>query len=457
MLYIVCLFGIQHKIYNQEERITLEVELWLSVGLFIFLILLSAFFSGSESAYFSLSQIELHRLKEEKKKSRNVKRILHLMEKPRLLLMSILIGNTIVNVAAATVAALFTSRMLPEGHDSGSSAILLEIIVVTLVILIFSEVSPKVFAVKQAFRFASLVSLPLTWVVKILSPISFLFERTTRGVSFVLGIQREASFIDEEEFKTLFDVVEEKGALDRREREMIHSIFEFRDTAVKEVMVPRIDMVCVEKDTPIQEMLTLVKEKGHSRIPVYNEKVDNIAGILFVKDLLPYMQGKKEVPELLNLVRKAYFVPESKMIDELLREFQKERNHMAIVVDEYGGTAGLITLEDVIEEIVGEIRDEYDKETPLVKQIEENTWLVDGKINIEDLNESLGLSIPTEEDYESLGGFIFSQIGRIPQEKEEVHYQNLHLIVEKVHRQRIKKVRLVREADGGGEIGGPTP
>jgi putative hemolysin len=217
------------------------------------------------------------------------------------------------------------------------------------------------------------------------------------------------------------------------------------------------DMVCVEKDTPIQDILTLVKEKGHSRIPVYNEKVDNISGILFVKDLLPYMRGKKEVPELLNLVRKAYFVPESKMIDELLREFQKERNHMAIVVDEYGGTAGLITLEDVIEEIVGEIRDEYDKETPLVKQIEKNVWLVDGKINIEDLNESLGLSIPTEEDYESLGGFIFSQIGRIPQEKEEVHYQNLHLIVEKVQRQRIKKVRLVRETDGGAEDEVQTP
>ena len=378
------------------------------------------------------------------------------MEKPRLLLMSILIGNTIVNVAAATVAALFTNRLIPEGHETGSRAILLEIIVVTLVILIFSEVSPKVFAVKQAFRFASRVSLPLTWVVRVLSPISFLFERATRGVSFVLGIQREASFVDEEEFKTLFKVGEEKGALDRREREMIHSIFEFRDTTVKEVMVPRIDMVCVEKNTPIQDILTLVKEKGHSRIPVYNEKVDNISGILFVKDLLPYMRGKKEVPELLNLVRKAYFVPESKMIDELLREFQKERNHMAIVVDEYGGTAGLITLEDVIEEIVGEIQDEYDKETSLVQQVEENTWLVDGKINIEDLNESLGLSIPTEEDYESLGGFIFSQIGRIPQEKEEVHYQNLHLIVEKVQRQRIKKVRVVREADGGGEIGGQT-
>ena len=428
----------------------MEIDYWLSVGLFIFFIILSAFFSGSESAYFSLSSVDLQRLSDEKDKSRSVGRILHLMEKPRLLLMSILIGNTIVNVAAATVAALFTSNLIPAGHRSGGSAIFVEIVVVTLVILIFSEVSPKVFAVKQSFRFASKVSLPLLWVVKILTPISFVFDRMTRGISFVLGIHREAPFVDEEELKTLFEVGEEKGTLDRAEKEMIHSIFEFRETAVKEVMVPRMDMICVEKDTPIEDILNLVKEKGHSRIPVYDEKVDNVAGILFVKDLLPYMRQEKAVPDLLSLVRRAYFVPESKMIDDLLKEFQKERIHMAIVVDEYGGTAGLITLEDVIEEIVGEIRDEYDKETPLIKQVNENSWLIDGKIDIEDLNESLDLNIPTEEDYESLGGFIFSIIGRIPREKEEVRYLNHLLVVEKVQRQRIKKVRITREISDGG-------
>jgi CBS domain containing-hemolysin-like protein len=161
------------------------------------------------------------------------------------------------------------------------------------------------------------------------------------------------------------------------------------------------------------------------------------------------MRQEKAVPDLLSLVRRTYFVPESKMIDDLLKEFQKERIHMAIVVDEYGGTAGLITLEDVIEEIVGEIRDEYDKETPLIKQLDDNSWLIDGKIDIEDLNESLDLKIPTEEDYESLGGFIFSIIGRIPQEKEEVRYKNHVLIVEKVQRQRIKKVRITRKVSSG--------
>lgn len=423
----------------------MEVESWLSIVLFIFLIVFSAFFSGSESAYFSLSQLEVRRLQEEEKKSKGVKRILSLLERPRRLLTSILIGNTVVNVAAATVAALFTSRFIPKGRIGTSGGILLEIIVVTLVILIFSEVSPKVFAVKQAYHFALRVSLPLTGIVKVLTPISFLFVRVTHGISSFLGVKKEAPFVNEEELKTLFELGEEKGALDRTEREMIHSIFEFRETMVKEVMVPRMDMVCVEKDTPIEEILSLVKEKGHSRIPVYDEKVDNIVGILFVKDLLPYTRGRAEVPGLLDLVRKTYFVPKSKMIDELLREFQRERIHMAIVVDEYGGTAGLVTLEDVIEEIVGEIQDEYDRDLPLIRQVKEDIWLVEGKIDIEDLNESLGLNIPTEEDYESLGGFIFSLMGRIPQEKEEVRYKNLLLIVEKVQGQRIKKVRVIRE------------
>ena len=423
----------------------MDVEPWLPTVLFVCLLFLSAFFSGSESAYFSLSQADLRRLREEGGKSRDVKRVLGLLERPRRLLMSILVGNTIVNVAAATVAALFTSRLLPEEGMGSRWGILLEIVVVTLVILIFSEVSPKVFAVKQASRFALRVSLPLTGIVRLFAPVAFLFEKVTYWISALLGVQKEIPFVDEEELKTLFEVSEEKGALDRTEREMIHSIFEFRETMVKEVMVPRMDMVQVEKDTPVDEVLELVKEKGHSRIPVYDEKVDNIVGILFVKDILPYMKDKAKTPRLLDLVRKPYFVPERKMIGELLREFQRDRIHMAIVVDEYGGTAGLVTLEDVIEEIVGEIRDEYDRETPLIRKVGDETWLVEGKMNIEDLNESLGLAIPTEEDFESLGGFIFSLLGRIPNEKDEVLYEDLRLIVEEVHGQRIKKVRIVRE------------
>jgi len=417
----------------------------LSITIFIILVLLSAFFSGSESAYFSISQVELGRLEERKDKTRPVKRVLVLLSKPRRLLMSILIGNTVVNVAAATVAALFINGFVQRGELESRIGILLEIVVVTIIILIFSEVTPKIVAVRKPVQFACKASFFFVWFVKMLIPVSFILEKLTTTVHSLMGVKKEAPFVNQQEFKTLFEVGEDDGVLDRNEREMISSIFEFHETMVKEVMVPRTDMVTVEKNTPIKEIMKIVKEKGHSRIPVYEEKIDNIIGILFVKDLLPYMIKNKEVVRLPDMLRKAYFVPESKMIDELLREFQRERIHMAIVVDEYGGTAGLVTMEDVIEEIVGEIRDEYDQEKPLLRKIDEYSWIVDGKIDIEDMNEALNLNIPAEEAYESMGGFIFSLLGRIPKEKEEINYKDLLLIVEKVEGQRIKKVRVVKK------------
>lgn len=422
----------------------MDVNLWLSISLFIILLFLSAFFSGSESAYFSLSELDLHRLRDQKKLSSGAKRILVLLSRPKKLLMCILIGNTIVNVSAATVAALSLSPLLKHVGLGERGGMLLEILIVAMLILIFSEVSPKVFAVKQPLPFAERISLPLLVFMKVLSPVVRLFEFISDGISKMLGVKKELVFSSEEELKTLIEVGEDEGALDQAEREMIHSIFEFRETMVKEIMIPRIDMVCVDLSMTIDEVLNLVREKGHSRIPVYDEKVDNIKGILHVKDLLPFMGQKNHIPGLEDLVRKAYFVPESKMIEELMKEFQNERTHMAIVVDEYGGTAGLITLEDVIEEIVGEIRDEYDKEKPLIQKLDENNWLVDGKIDIEDFNSELNFHIPAEEDYESLGGFILSLLGRIPAEKEKVEYEQARFIVEKVQRQRITRVRVER-------------
>jgi len=423
----------------------LDVHLGLSIFLFILCVALSAYFSGSESAFFSLTQGDIQALKDSERRSNSEKRILRLLDKPRRLLMSILIGNTIVNVSAATIAALQTHYYIVQGYITKQIGMFVEIVVVTLVLLIFIEVSPKIFAVSNPLRFSRRVSGSMVFVVGLLTPLALIFDKLTYRIIHFLGIKKEASFLHQDELKTLLHVGQEKGTLDQNEREMIHSIFEFRETTVKEVMIPRMDMVRIEKNTPLDELLALVKEKGHSRIPIYDEKVDNIVGILFVKDLLPYMKGSKKVPNLIDLARKAYFVPESKMIDELLREFQKDRTHMAIVVDEYGGTAGLITLEDVIEEIVGEIRDEYDKEKPLYQKVDEFTWLIEGKINIEEVNEALGLEIPDSEDYESLGGFIFSLLGRIPNDKEEVRYKNLLLIVERVKGQRIQKVRLKKE------------
>lgn len=419
----------------------MDVGIWLSLLLYLVLLGVSAFFSGSESAFYAITAPEMRRLRKEEGSS-PARRIIRLMDRPRRLLTTILIGNTIVNVAAATWATLFAGRIL--SHDQletwGLPAM---IAAVTLTILFFSEIVPKVFAVKSPLRFARRSALFLEGFVFLFIPVTYIVERLTGFMIRLLGIQREIPFVNEEELKALIEVGEEKGTLDPSEREMIHSIFEFRETMVKEIMVPRMDMTAIEKNTSVEEVLLEVKAKGHSRIPVYDEEIDNITGILYVKDLLPYMGTGRPIPNLVTLARKPYFVPQSKPIDALLREFQKERLHMAIVVDEYGGTAGLITLEDVIEEIVGDIRDEYDREQPLVRRIDEHTWQADGKINIEELNDLVPVDLPTEEDFESLGGFLFSELGRIPVEDDGITYQGVRFVIERVQRRRIKLVRIV--------------
>ncbi len=413
----------------------MDVHLWLPIAAFVALVLFSAFFSGSESALFSLTEIDLRKLKDKKEKSPSVKRILFILKNPARLLNVILIGNTVINVAAATIAALFSHNQWPDFMSH--RGVWAQIIIVTFVLLIFSEVTPKILAIRNPLSFSQRVSLPLVLIVRILGPIAFVFEKFTA----LIRIRKNVPFINEEELKTLFDVGEENGHLDENEREMIHSIFEFGDTQVREIMVPRTDMVRVEKNTTLDEVLDIVREKGHSRIPVFDDKVDNITGILHVKDLLPYMNSRN-IPPISELARKAYFIPESKMIDDLLREFQQERIHMAIVVDEYGGTAGLITLEDIIEEIVGDIHDEYDKEKPLIQKVEESVWLVDSKISIEELNDEIDISLPIDEEYESLGGFILRLTGRIPDARESFEYEGVQLVIEKVDSNRIQMVRL---------------
>jgi CBS domain containing-hemolysin-like protein len=224
---------------------------------------------------------------------------------------------------------------------------------------------------------------------------------------------------------------------------MIHSIFAFGETTVKEVMVPRPDMVVVDTSTTLSKLMQLVKKKLHSRIPVYKDEIDNIIGILYVKDLLLYLNKSRKDPiDLEKLARPAYFVPEQKKIDELLREFQEEHIHMALVVDEYGGISGLVTLEDIIEEIVGEIQDEYDKESPLYKKIDQKTYVMDGKMTLEEINDKLDLSLPEVEGVETISGFILNLLGALPKENEEVRHKNYKFTVEKINRNRILKVRL---------------
>ncbi len=420
----------------------MEAASYLRSITFLILIVFSAFFSGSEAAFFSLSKEMVDRLKESS--SQASVRIVSLLAKPRLLLVTILVGNTIVNISAATVAALLTADLSAYLHFSENIAMVFEIIIVTIVLIIFGELTPKIFGVKNSYKFAAMASIPLRIINFILYPIVWILEKFPLLLSGLLATRVKKHLLSKEELKTLIEVSEEKGTLEEDEREMIHSIFEFSKTTAKEIMVPRIDMICADKETSLRELIDLIKTEGHTRIPLYDNKVDNILGIIHAKELLPFINDSSQSIDLTSLARPAMFVPESKPIDELLKDFQVEKQHMAIVVDEYGGTAGLITLEDVIEEIVGEIQDEYDVEKPLYKKIDDSHFWVDAKINLEVLNEELDMNLPVDESYESLGGFIFNLIGSVPQKKQEIDYGIYKFIIEKIDRNRIREVLIIK-------------
>jgi len=424
----------------------LENDYWSRLFLFLVFLLLSAFFSGSETALFSLSEPERRRLQE--KGTRGTRRVLRLLEQPRQLLTTILIGNTLVNVSAATIAALLTADVAEAYQFSPTWAMLAEVVVVTLVILIFSEVTPKIIAVRHNERYAVLAAGVLGPLIVLFSPLVRPISALSQWLERLLGVREGAFVLTEPELRALIDVGEEKGELEEDEREMIHSIFEFGKTHVREIMVPRIDMVCVERSASLRELVDLIKSKGHTRIPVYENTVDNVIGVIHAKDLLPYLGKENANIDLGELARPALFVPESKLIDELLREFQKERTHMAIVVDEYGGTAGLVTLEDVIEEIVGEIQDEYDREVPLYQKIDENTYLMAAKMDLDEVNELLGADLPTDKEYESLGGFIFHLTGHVPREGDRIEFGGFEFTIEKVQGNRILSVRVRRKKGG---------
>jgi len=430
----------------------LEIDTLASLLLLLGLFIASAFFSGSETAFFSISELSIERLRQSK--SKRAHRVIRLLSKPRQLLITILVGNTIVNVAAASIAALLTYSLCHRFGFNENIGIVVEMVVITFILLIFCEITPKIFAVRRPESYCQQVSLPISVLAVIFSPMTIFLSTTVEFLTDRLGLKErfEEKALVGNELDALLELGQEQGELEADEREMIHSIFEFGETEVREVMIPRTDMICVEKNATIDDLLKLVESKGYTRIPVYDETIDNIRGIIHAKDLLAIISNTtKNAVSLLSLARPPYFVPESKRINELFREFQNEKLHMAIVVDEYGGTAGLVTLEDVIEEIVGEIQDEYDKEPPLFRWVDDRTLLVDAKIDIDQLNEIIDIELPTEEGYESLGGFILDSMGNVPNQNESILYGNFDLIVTRVEKNRILEVKIIKNVNKDSE------
>ncbi|MHB2147934.1 hemolysin family protein [Calditrichota bacterium LG25] len=415
---------------------------FLYLMIFVILLAFAAFFSAAETALFSLPKSTVE--KYARSKHALTKQVAVLLREPRRLLISILIGSTLVNVAIASIATLITSKLIIRYDLNEIGALLINVVVVTFIILFFCELLPKILAIKNAKTLSKNFVLPLTFFYYLFYPVSYVLDLLTQQISSSFGAEKDKFNLSEKELRTLVDVGEERGALLKEEKEMIHGIFEMSGTVAREIMVPRTDMVCLEKHASLNEVLKTFKEHMHSRIPVYDDIIDNIVGILYVKDLLPFIR-KRNASEfkLEKIVRPAYYVPETKRINELLREFQTEKIHMAIVVDEYGGTAGLVTLEDVIEEIVGEIQDEYDKETPQIKKLNETTFLVNAGSLIDEINEELDLDLPTEEGVDTLAGFLLGQFGTVPKVKDKIEYNGYEFVIEKATKKRIQLVRII--------------
>lgn len=381
----------------------------------------------------------------QKKEENNwrVKSIIKLLDDPQRTLISILIGNMFVNISASSLAtylAIKTFGNIGIGIASG---------IMIFTILVFGEIVPKSLAVANAEAISKRVAKPIEIISTGLFPLIKFFKVIISVLYYFLGKKsvKEKKEITEEDLITLIDAGKDEGVIEEEEKEMIRNIFEFGDTMVKEVMIPRVDMACIPSDTKLGSILKLIKKMGHSRIPVYEETIDNIIGILYAKDLLRIYQQwytSKEKFDLKGIIRKAYFVPENKKIDELLDIFQKDRIQVAIAIDEYGGTAGLITMEDVVEEVVGEIIDEYDKEIKLFEMTGDNIVIADAIISIDKINEILNIEIP-ENDFETLGGFIFDLLGRVPKKDEKIKYQNFQIIIEQVVKNRIRRVKIIKE------------
>jgi gliding motility-associated protein GldE len=414
----------------------MEKNVILQGAVFIFLLFLSGFFSSSETALLSIDKIKLKRLQEQKKK--NAKLVAGLLKEPEAFLSAILIGNNIVNVGASALATAMALQLFENNAVGIATG------VVTVLVLIFGEITPKTYAAQNAERVANLVAKPIHLLTIALKPAIYILSAITDFIMRLMGgqINYNRNIVTEEEIRLLVNVGHEEGLIEAEEREMIDSIFDFDDTIVREIMVPRVDMVAVEVDNDFNDTLETIIAAGHSRIPVFKETVDRIIGIIYAKDLLPYFKRDIKKPSITHLMRPPYFVPDTKKVNELLREMQEQKNHMAVVLDEYGGTAGIVTIEDILEEIVGEIRDEFDKlDEAFIRKIDNHTYIISGKANVEDLNDELKIKLPLE-DYETLSGLIFSELGKVPEGGEVVELEGVKLIVEEVAEHRILKVRV---------------
>ncbi len=406
---------------------------WWLILILLILVCGSAFFSASETALTSLNKIKLRNMVEENVK--NADKIQKLIDDPNRLLSSILIGNNLVNNAAASLTTMIAVSLLGEQSGVGAATM-----IITIIILIFGEITPKTLASQNAEKVSLGVAKIISGIVIISTPVVKVMNLITNGLIRILGgdTSGKTPTITEAELKTMVNVSHEEGVLEVDERRMINNVFDFGDSKAKDVMTPRTDMICVEDNITYDEIVSIFKEERFSRLPVYHESVDNIVGILYVKDIIFI---DVEHFKTTDYMREPFFTYESKPISELFSEMRNNRIPAAIVLDEYGGTSGLVTLEDMVEEIVGDIADEYDEQEEEIEVIKEDEFVVDGSTRLEDVNEMIGLHLESE-DFDTIGGYVIGILGSLPDGGEEVEENGIKIVVEEVDKNRIEKLRI---------------
>lgn len=417
----------------------LTLDVWIAIAVAVILIICSALISGSEVAFFSLGPNERNELETDKSKTAN--RILNLLNRPQRLLATILISNNFVNIGIVIVSTFIVSSTFNFEAYPAWVAIAIQVGGITFLLLLFGEVIPKVYATARALPLCRLMALPLEASGKLFTPLSTLLINSTELIN--KRVKKRGAEFSVDELEHALELTKDDETTPDEEK-ILKGIVRFGGTDVKQIMTPRTEVVAMEYGMPFKELLSELTEHGFSRVPVYEESLDQVKGVLYLKDLLPHSEAKSL--QWLTLVRPPYFVPENKKLDDLMKEFQEKKVHMAVVVDEYGGTSGIVTLEDILEEIVGDITDEFDDEDIFYSKLDDKNYVFEGKTPLVDIYKILDINGENWEEAkgesDTLAGFILEHAGKIPLKNEKIRFEDYVLTVEAADKRKIKRVKL---------------
>jgi len=412
------------------------------IPLLVVLLALSAIFSAFESAIFNASYIKLESLS---KKSNLAKKILSLKKRTDSVISTIVLGNNFVNILFSAIVTYLAIKIAESKNVSQSLAVIVATIIATLVIVLFGETVPKSIGAYLSEKSSMKLYYPFMLFWFLFYPLALALSHITNGFLKLFHIKKRGKriFDTQEEMLSMLEIGKEEGIIEKTEQKMIFSIFEFGDTLVREVMTPRVDIISLSVESTLNDVLKCIMNSNHPRIPIYENNIDNIIGILYIKDLFKIFSAKTEkTTDLQSILRNAYFVPETKGVDELFNEMQKNKIQIAMVFDEYGGLSGLITIEDILEEIVGEIQDEYEVEEKTSQKIGENAYLISGTLEVEDFNEHFNANF-SDEEATTIGGIILEKLGRLPNPGEEISINKFKFIISKIRNRRIVQVKVI--------------